>query len=206
MRHAAVVLLLAALAGCAAAPPAAGPAPAAPPLAAYAADPFVPVNLYLNANERVAPRQGELIEHAARRLADSHAFVRLDRGVQRWPITIQASYRLAHGIGRADGARRVLGGLTLGLVPVRVTQAHTLAVEIFEEPERVAEMSFSVQVSDRVSLYDAADPLREERAAVDALLERLLAEIAQRRLIPRWKAFSPDPPKPKKRRPEGRPT
>lgn len=203
-RRVSALCLLAALAGCASAPPA--EAPRTRPLGAYAADPFVPVNLYLNANEQSEPSRAALIEHAAEQLRASGAFVRVDRGVQRWPITIQARYRHPRGAARGDTARRILGALTLGLVPVRVSQTHVLQAEIFEEPDRIAELEFSVQVRDRVSLYDLADPLRGERAAVDALLQRLLAEIAQRKLIPRWRAFKPDPPRKRKPKIEGRPT
>ena len=35
-------------------------------------------------------------------------------------------------------------------------------------------------------------------AAIDALLERLLSEIATRKLVPRWNAFKPEPPKKEK--------
>lgn len=203
-RRLSALLVLAALAGCASAPPAEAPRPRA--LGGYAADPFVPVNLYLNANEQADPSQAALIEHAAEQLRASGAFVRVDRGVQRWPITIQARYRCQRGASGGDVARRILGALTLGLAPVRVSQTHTLGAEIFEEPDRIAELEFSVQARNRVSLYDLADPLRDERAAVDALLERLLAEIAQRRLIPRWREFKPDPPRKKKPKIEGRPT
>jgi hypothetical protein len=197
-----IVPLLVALAGCAAAPPA--EERKLKPLDSYAADPFVPVNLYLNANEPAAGQQAALADYAARQLSKSGAFMRVDRGVQRWPITIQASYRLEPARTGGDTARRVLGALTLGLVPVRVGQTHTLVAEIFEEPESMALLELGATTRDRVSLYDLADPDRDERAAVDALLERLLAEIAQRKLIPRWKSFKPEPKK--KAVPEGRPT
>jgi hypothetical protein len=59
-------------------------------------------------------------------------------------------------------------------------------------------------VRDRLSLYDVGDPERGERAAADALLERLLAEVAQRKLIPRWATFKPS--EPPKKKVEGRPT
>jgi hypothetical protein len=195
VRRAALVLA-ALLAGCALAP--APPAPASgppPPLTAYAANPFVPVNLYLNANQHVGGQQAALIEHAARSLADSKAFVRVDRGVQRWPITLQANYRVTPSGAPADTWRRVAGALTLGLVPVRVMKTHALSVEVFEEPDSVATLELSVSRPDRVSLWDLSDPDRDERAAVDALLERLLAEIASRRLVPRWSAFAPEPKK-----------
>lgn len=195
------VTLLALLAGCATAPANQPPAPA---LAEYAADPFAPVNLYLNANEQLAPQVGALVEHLAGTLAASGAFVRLDRGVQRWPLTIQARYGLQHG-GEGAALRRVLSVLTLGLVPVRFAQTHTLVAQIFEEPELVAQLELSVPARNRVSLYDLAAPLRDERAAVEILAGRLLGEIAARRLVPRWNEFVP-PPTPKKRRPEGRPT
>lgn len=200
-----VALALAAvLAGCAQAPAVPDEPRKFPPLGAYSTNPFVPVNLYLNANEQAAGQQAALADYAARRLRESNAFVRVDRGVQRWPITIQASYRVAPSGTGADRWRRVLGALTLGLVPVRVGKAHTLSAEIFEEPESIATLEFSSSATDRVSLYDLADPDRDERAAVDALLERMLAEIATRKLVPRWSAFKPEPKK--KAKPPGRAT
>ena len=167
------------------------------PLSSYAADPFVPVNLYLNSNEQVAGTPlGTLIEYSAEQLRASGAFVRLDRGVQRWPITLQARYELRKDTAPGDTARRVLGVMTFGLVPVHVTQVHTLHAEVLNEPESVATLELTLTVRDRVSLYDFGDSLRGERAAADALLERLLAEVAQRKLIPRWAVFKPNPSKP----------
>ena len=204
MRAASLALAVLALAGCAHAPAPAEEARKIPPITAYAANPFVPVNLYLNANELAGGQQAALIEYAAQRLRDSGAFVRVDRGVQRWPITIQASYRVAPSGSGADTLRRVLGALTLGLVPVRVLKTHTLFAEVFEEPESVAAVELSVSAPDRVSLYDLADPDRDERAAVDSLLERMLAEIATRKLVPRWSSFKPE--QKKKITPQGRAT
>jgi hypothetical protein len=200
--RAAALALAAVLAGCAHAPAADAPRKF-PPLGAYRTNPFVPVNLYLNADEQAGGEQAALADYAARRLHDSGAFVRVDRGVQRWPITIQASYRVAPSGSGADTVRRVLGALTLGLVPVRVSKTHTLFAEVLEEPDSLAVLEFSASAPDRVSLYDLADPSRDERAAVDALLERLLAEIAARKLVPRWSAFKPEPKK-KKTTPPGR--
>jgi len=64
-------------------------------------------------------------------------------------------------------------------------QHHSLVVEILEEPESVATIEL------------AADAAATDRAAVDALLERLLYEIASRKLVPRWNAFKPEPQKKK---------
>lgn len=174
------------------------------PLPAYAADPFVPINLYLNSNEQVSGTLSVLVQYTADQLRDSGAFVRVDRGVQRWPITLQARYQLKKDSGEGDTTRRVLGLLTLGLVPVHVSQTHTLYAEVLAEPDSLAAMELSVTVSDRVSLYDLTDSARSERAAADALLERLLAEISMRKLIPRWATFKPEPKK--KPQPEGHPT
>ena len=185
MRRAAPVLAAALLAACAHAPaPVAEAEHKLPPLAAYAANPFVPVNLFLNANEHLDAEQAALVEHAAQRLADSNAFVRVDRGVQRWPITLQAVYRLAP----AERSWRT----RLGLAPV--VRQHSLVVEIFEEPESVAILELGAE---------SAGP---SPAAVDALLERLLAEIATRKLVPRWNAFKPEPEKKKKPKVPGRAT
>jgi hypothetical protein len=195
--------LLAGLAGCASVPNG-DAARKHKPLPSYAADPFVPVNLYLNSNEQLSGTHEHLVEYAAEQLRGSGAFVRVDRGVQRWPITLQARYQFRSDVGGADRARRVLGWLSLGLVPVYVTQTHTLVAEVLAEPDSVGAIEVSVTVRDRVSVYDLGDPERAERAAAEALLERLLAEIAQRKLIPRWATFKPtDPPKKKI---EGRPT
>ena len=191
------------LAGCATVP--GGPVPAGKykPLASYASDPFVPVNLYLNANEQIGGTLlGTLVEYSAEQLRASGAFVRVDRGVQRWPITLQARYELKEDTGSGDTTRRVLGALTLGLVPVHVTQVHVLHAEVLAEPESVGTLELSVTVKDRVSLYDLGDSTRGEHAAADALLERLLAEIAQRKMVPRWAAFKPgaEPPAPPPRK------
>jgi hypothetical protein len=175
------------------------------PLASYASDPFVPINLYLNSNEQLGPKRALLVEHAAAQLRDSGAFKRLDRGVQRWPITLQARYELQENSGGADSLRKALSLLTLGLVPARVAQTHTLFAEVLAEPDAVGAVELTLTVSDRFSIYDVGDPLRGERAAVEQLLERLLAEVAQRKLVPRWGAFKPEAPK-KKKEPDGRPT
>jgi len=195
-----------ALCGCAGAPVEDAPKPGKP-LASYAGDPFVPVNLYLNANDQLGGKRAQLAERAADLLRDSGAFVRVDRGVQRWPITLQVRYQLEENTGAGDGTRRVLRWLAFGLVPVHVTQTHTLVAEVLTEPDSVGVVEVSVTVSDRISVYDLGDPLRDERAGVEALLERLLAEIAQRKLVPRWADFKPDPKKkPAKPEPERRPT
>ena len=205
MRRVLVVALAAALAGCASAPAVDAPK-RYKPLPSYAADPFVPVNLYLNSNEQLSGTHERLVEYCADQLRDSGAFVRMDRGVQRWPITLQARYQLKQDAAGGDGARRALSWLWLRLVPVYVTQTHTLTAEVLAEPDSVGAMELSVTVRDRVSLYDVGDPERGERAAADALLERLLAEIAQRKLIPRWATFKPSEPPPKKKPVEGHPT
>ena len=199
----AVVLLLG---GCAGAPVVDDASKRAKPLASYATDPFVPINLYLNANDQLGGPRAQMAEHAADLLRDSGAFVRVARGVQRWPITLQARYALVDNAAAGDRTWRVLGWLTFGLVPVHVTQTHTLFAEVLTEPDSVGAVEVSVTVRERVSLYDLGDPLRGERAAVEALLERLLAEIAQRKLAPRWSEFKPDPKKKPKPEPEGRPT
>lgn len=182
--RAATLLLAAALAGCAHAPAPveAEAARKLPPLTAYSANPFVPVNLYFNANEQLAPDAAALVEHAARRLRDSRAFARVDRGVQRWPITIQAAYRV-QAVPRSWRSR-------LRFAPA--VQVHTLVAEIFEEPESIAVVEVTARTGE-------AGP-----AVMDALLERLLAEIAARKLVPRWSSFKPE--QKKKVRPQGRAT
>jgi hypothetical protein len=203
MKLSAAALLALALAGCAHAP-VDEPVAKRRPLASYAADPFVPVNLYLNANEQAAGERAALIEYAARQLRDSGAFVRLDRGVQRWPVTIQARYELEE---QASGGRRVLSLLTFGLVSVPLSQKHSIVAEIFDEPDSIAVLDLAATVDDAVSAYGDEARRRAERAAIDGLLERMLAEIAQRKLIPRWSEFKPEPPpKRKKPRPIERPT
>jgi hypothetical protein len=122
-----IALLAAALlCGCAGTPrgseSAGAPGPKSRPLASYASDPFVPVNLYLNANEQAAGETGPLIEYAAQQLRDSGAFVRLDRGVQRWPITIQARYVLEQHV--ASGWRRFASVATFGLVRIPTASRH----------------------------------------------------------------------------------
>jgi hypothetical protein len=204
-----IALLAAALlCGCAGTPrgseSAGAPGPKSRPLASYASDPFVPVNLYLNANEQAAGETGPLIEYAAQQLRDSGAFVRLDRGVQRWPITIQARYVLEQHV--ASGWRRFASVATFGLVRIPLAQKHVLVAEIFDEPDSIAALDLSAVVRDRVSPFAAGERERIERAAVDSLLERLLAEIAQRKLIPRWQMFQPEPPKKAKPKVRGRST
>jgi hypothetical protein len=194
------------LLGCAAMAPVDDDGKRLKPLASYAADAFVPVNLYLNANEQLGTKRAKLVEYAAAQLRDSGAFARLDRGVQRWPITLQARYDVRENAGAGDSLVKVLGLLTLGLVPVHASQTHTLFAEVLAEPDSVGAVELTLTVSDRFSIYDVTDPLRGERAAVDALLERLMAEIAQRKLVPRWKAFKPETAPKKKKEPDGRPT
>lgn len=184
MRAAALALYALALAGCAAAPPAADEPRRPRPIESYAADPFVPVNLYLNANEHLAAEHAALVEHAAQRLRASKAFERLDRGVQRWPITLQASLRVQAAVPTWR--------TRLGLDPA--TRTYTLVAEIFEEPDHVAAVELVAQSQ------------ASGREAVDALLEQLLAEIAQRKLVPRWAAFKPPPPEKKKPKIPGRAT
>lgn len=205
-RRVAWVAVAAVLAGCAAAP-VADPPKKLPPLPSYAADPYVPVNLYMNSNEQASGTLAVLIQYTADRLRDSGAFVRVDQGVQRWPITLQARYQLRENSAGGDMTRRILGVLTLGLMPVHVSQTHTLVAEVLAEPDSIAALEFSVTVRDRVSVYDLADPARGERAAADALLEHLLSEIAQRKLIPRWSSFKSEPkPRTRPKVPEGQPT
>ena len=203
MTRLAALLLAALAAGCATT---GEPPKRYKPLASYAADAFVPINLYMNSNEQLPGTHERLVEYCAEKLAGSGAFVRVDRGVQRWPITLQARYQFREDAAGGDGARRVLSWLGLRLVPVYVTQVHTLTAEVLAEPDSVGAMELSVTVRDRLSLYDVGDPERGERAAADALLEKLLAEIAQRKLVPRWASFKPAEPPPKKKDVEGRPT
>jgi len=193
-------LLLAAgtlLAGCAAmAPPVTQPeSKDLKPLPSYAVDPFVPINLYLNANEQSPKALAALVQYTADQLRSSGAFVRVDQGVQRWPITLQARYQVQEYAGAGDGARRFARWLTLGLLPVRTSQVHTLSVEVVAEPLSAAKLEFSVTVTQDNSVYGDGTQ-RSQRAAADALLQRLLDEISQRRLIPRWAAFKPNPAKP----------
>lgn len=195
-------MLAAVLAGCATTP--AEPPKRLKPLSSYAADPFVPINLYLNSNEQLSGTHERLVEYCADKLEDSGAFVRVDRGVQRWPITLQARYHFKQDVAGGDGLRRALSWLWLRVVPVHVTQTHTITAEVLAEPDSVGAMELSVTARDRVSLYDLRDPERGERATADALLERLLAEISQRKLIPRWSTFKPT--EPPKKKVEGRPT
>lgn len=170
------------VAACAHAPPPPDDARKLAPIGAYATNPFVPVNLYLNSNEHLDAERAALVEYAARRLRDSNAFVRVDRGVQRWPVTLQATYR----VRPADSSWR--SALRLG----PAVQVHTLVAEVLEEPESIA----VIEVTAR-----SAEP---GRAVVDALLERLLAEIATRKLVPRWSSFKPE--QKKKVKPQGRAT
>ncbi len=193
------------LGGCASAPVEEAPK-RAKPLAGFAADPFVPVNLYLNANDQLGGKRAQLAEYGADLLGDSGAFVRVDRGVQRWPITLQVRYRFEENTGAGDSTRRVLGWMTFGLVKVHVTQTHTLVAEVLTEPDSVGVVEVTATVQDTSSAYERGDPLREERVAVEELLERLLGEISQRKLVPRWSEFKPDPKKKPKPEPEGRPT
>ena len=206
MKRAGFVLAALLAAGCAGAP--VEDASKKPrPLSGYASDPFVPINLYLNANDQLGGPRAQMAEYAADLLRESGAFKRVDRGVQRWPITLQARYALVDNAAAGDRTWRVLGWMTFGLVPVHVTQTHTLFAEVLTEPDSVGAVEVSVTVRERVSLYDLGDPLRGERAAVEALLEKLLVEIAQRKLAPRWAEFKPEPKKkPKPPEPEGRPT
>jgi hypothetical protein len=176
------LVLAAVLAGCAQAPAPPDEVRKLPPLTAYAANPFVPINLYLNANEHLAPDAAALVEYGARRLRDSRAFARVDRGVQRWPITVQAAYR----VQAANGSWRT------ALHLASAVQVHTLVAEIFEEPETIAVVEVTARTAE-------TGP-----AVMDALLERLLAEIAARKLVPRWSSFKPE--QKKKVVPQGRAT
>src|SRR6185503_21334864 len=125
----------------------------------YAGDPFVPVNLYLNANDQLGGKRALLAEHAADLLRDSGAFVRVDRGVQRWPITLQVRYQIEEDTAAGDGTRRVLRWLALGLVPVHVTQTHTLVAEVLTEPDSVGVVELTVTTRETLSLYES-DSLR----------------------------------------------
>lgn len=178
----AALALAATVAGCAHAPGPAEDARKSPPVTSYAANPFVPVNLYLNANEHLAPEAATMVEYGWQRLRDSRAFARIDRGVQRWPVTIQAAYRV----------QPVAGSWRTALRLAPVVQVHTLVAEIFEEPESIAVVEVSAHTSE-------TGP-----AVMDALLERLLAEVAARKLVPRWSSFKPE--QKKKVRPQGRAT
>lgn len=160
-----------------------------PEPAAYAGNPFVPINLYVNANEHVRPARAELLEYAAAELEASGAFVRVDRGTQRWLYTLQLRFRPQAGAPPQHWLRRLLSWISLGLVPVRVPQTEFLDAEIFLEPEPVAKLAYVQPYDDTLSLYRLGDPQRDARAAVDLLLKRLLAEIASTRAVPRARSF-----------------
>ena len=164
------------------------------PLKAYAGDPFVPVNLFMNPDERVRIQHAELLEHAAALLTQSGAFVRVERGVLRWPVTLQLRYHAALAGGAGDGALRVVNALTLGLLPVKVRKSHQLLAEVFVEPDPVANLNYQEDAADTISLFELGDRLREERPAVERLLERLLADIAAKKLVPRFSAYKATPP------------
>lgn len=191
--------------GCAASPPAAVAAPEPPALESYARNPFVPVNLYVNANEHVEPQRAKLLEYAAARLEESGAFLRVDRGTQRWLYSLQLRFRETNPGARGDTARRVLGYVTLGLLPVRVHRVHHLTAEVFLEPEPVGKLTYTESIRDSKSLYDLADPNQDERAAIDRLLQRMMADVASKKVLPRAKDFA-EPPAEQKKKKKGQAT
>lgn len=209
MRHALPVLAAAVLllAGCASTP-VDGVSARLPEPADYKGNPFVPVNLYVNANQHVGAARGELLEYAAIRLESSGAFIRVDRGTQRWLYTLQLKFRPQAGPAPGAWARRLLSVLGLGLVPVPMPQTEFLEAEVFLEPEPVARFSYVQPYDRRVSWFGLADPQADNRAAVDLLLKRLLAELAITKAVPRAREFDQPPVQKKKDppKPKGQPT
>lgn len=196
------------LAGCASTP-ADSVSAKLPETSDYSKNPFVPVNLYVNPNEHVDGSRAELLEYAAARLVDSGAFLRVDRGTQRWLYTLQLKFRPQVDAAAVLWPRRLLSVLSLGLWPVPVPRTEFLEAEIFLEPDPVAKFTYVQPFDDTMSLYQLGDPNREARAAVDLLLKRLMAELAATKVVPRAKDFEQPPTqprKPDKPRPKGQPT
>lgn len=203
----AVSTLALVLSGCASTPPDLVSARLPEP-AEYKADPFVPVNIHVNPNQHVGAARGALLEYAAQQLESSGAFIRTDRGTQRWLYTLQLKFRPQAGAAPGHWWRRTVSVLTLGLVPVALPQTEFLETEVFLEPEPVAKFSY-VQPYDRMlSVYGLADPGSDTRAAIDLLLRRLMAEIASTKAVPRAREFDQPPVLKKKEppRPKGQPT
>ena len=193
------------LAGCATVPATESEHPL-PALEAYARNAFIPINLYVNANEHASGRRAELLEYAAAKIENSGAFLRADRGTQRWLYSLQLRFREQDERSGAGYVLRALSVLTLGLAPVRLAQTQQLTVEVFLEPEPVGKFSYSDTFGNWVSLYSLADSNKDERAAVDRLLERMMAEFAATKIVPRAKEFDQPPVQKKKDKAKGQPT
>lgn len=208
--RAAALTALGLLAACAGVAPTETPPPAAAPppvedgahkaLSVYAADPFEPVNLYLNPNEHVEARHARLLDYAAERIRDSGAFVRVDRGVQRWQSTLQLRCWWEDRPTEEQRRQMRLRRLSFGLVEAQVTRTFHLRAEVVQEPEPVGQLEYAETVVAPVDDSAQAAPAAVERAAVDRLLERMMADIARKKLVPRLREFEAPAPEKKKRK------
>jgi hypothetical protein len=193
MWKAAAVLCAVVLGGCVTVDP--------PPLApTQAKNPFAPVTVFVNPNEHVGAAHAELLEYIATRIETSGVFLRVDRGVQRWPTTLQLRHRWSYVEEPANTSARVGVWLTLGLIPMHVRKRHRLDVEVILEPEPVASLYYEEEAAAWVSWYTLARVRAADQAAADRLLERLLAELGSKRIVPRARDLTEPPPPPKKPR------
>lgn len=164
--------------------------------APFSQDPFVPVNVFINAGDLVPMQHANNLRYLADQLRTSKAFVRTDFGMQRWEYSLDLRYNITQPTDAANLAGAVLFGGSLGVIPAKFSEQHVLSVEVLRGVEIVEKLEYSEIFDRRVSLYDMGDPWKAHRAGVDRLLAKMLTDLGSKGLIPRAAVLPPATPKP----------
>lgn len=151
--------------------------------APFKADPYVPVNVYINPGDWVNQYQAPALVYLANHIRDSSAFARIDR-ITRWPVSLEIHYEKRNKDELAGFAAVMVFAGTLGVVPVNIVQVHTLRVEVFHGSIPIKKLEYEETIENRLSFYDLTNENRADKAAIDRLIPKLIRDLRTQNLVP----------------------
>lgn len=154
---------------------------------AYKNDPFVPINVNINAGQFVTAERADALHYLGDQIEESGAFARVANGVDRWPFTLDLDYdtKPLEGDEAKNFANIMVGASTLFLVPTKYQLNHRLKVEVFHGARPVKILKYEELIDERMSIVDMADLTKGSRAGIDRLLAKMIKDLSEQNLLPR---------------------
>ncbi|MCH9826668.1 MAG: hypothetical protein K0U79_02860 [Gammaproteobacteria bacterium] len=152
-------------------------------------DRFVPVNFTLDAGEYLTLQQAEVANHLSNAVVQSDRFVRVERGVMRWPFTLQMKYGAENEMTTAEFAGLMVSAASLFVIPSKTTETHRLTVDLFVGSTLARTFTYDEELTLTTVIFKQHGS--DRKACVDRLLDRFYEDLEAADLIPHVRDFAP---------------
>lgn len=176
--HVAILIVLSIASGCASVPEIQRPV-------IPEGDRFVPVNYFFDTSDYSTVNEAKSAQYLTESLLKSGRFVQLDRGIARWPHTLQIKYKRLNSESPVETAGFLLSAATLFVVPTKVTHKYVLSIELFAGNVLLKKFTYEEEMASIVSIFK--DPLKDDYESIERLLSKFYADLDASNLLPRAK-------------------